>query len=324
MKFFTRSRAGTKEKASWVHAYALATCLILWGTFVAQAAAPTREDLEPVLRAYQDGAAAHDFQKMKSAMADVAFATLHNMAVSFKKPFPPTSSEDAFWQEYNLTAVPFEKFKFLSLKEKGEKSFLVYSFAYAWPSTKERKTQKGFIKADFILQKDGWKLLGCGMDINASLTAKYEAGDQSFLDDPQLSQFEETPSIPPLATPADYIAQIQWYKPKGKLIVTVNGIPTELTSMSGLQLVIGGLKKGENKIRLHYDPNAKQDPLAAQGPSDDLPKVRIHVFTGDKMNDDTDRQLLVYHWKTDRDNREETIRLDDETLAELPKPEREY
>ncbi len=58
-------------------AWALAICLVAWGA-CAQAQPPTREELEAILRTYQDGAAAHDFQKMKSVMADVAFATLHN------------------------------------------------------------------------------------------------------------------------------------------------------------------------------------------------------------------------------------------------------
>ena len=257
-------------------------------------------------------------------MADVAVAMLNNATVSFKKPFPPTTSDVAFWQDYDLTLIPFEKCTFLTLKEQGEKAFLVYAFAHTWPSAKERGPQKGFIKANFIHQREGWKLLACGLQMNSSLTAKYEAGDRAFLDDPALSQFAETPPLPPLATPADYLAQIQWYTPKGKLIVTVNGIPNELSAMSGFQLILGGLKKGENKIRLHYNPDAKPEPGVAQGPSGDLPKVRIHVFAGDKLKRDNDRQWLVHHWKTDGDNREETIPLDDDTLAKLPKPEMEY
>ena len=277
-----------------------------------------------MLRAYQDGAAAHDFQKMQSAMADVAVAMMHNMAVSFKKPFPPTSAQDSVWEFYSIQAsIPFEKLTFLTLNNQEEKAFLVYAFTYAWP-THPDKTEKGFVKANFIHQKDGWKVLNVGLYESDSLTAKYEAGDRSFLDDPRLSRFEETPPMPPLATPADYLAQIQWYTPKGKLVVTVNGIPQEITAMTGFQMIRGGLKKGGNKIQLQYDPDAKPEPGTAQGPSSDLPKVRIHVFTGEKLKPENDRQFLVHHWKTEGDNREETLRIDDEMLAQLPKPELEY
>ncbi len=305
-------------------AWALAACLLISSTFTAQAKPPTREDLEPVLRTFQDGAAARDFPKVKSAMASVAFATMHNMAVSFKQHFPPASASDPFWEAYaHNSPIPFEKLTFLSIKEKDGKAFLLYAYAYAWPSRPD-KTQKGFLKADFIRQKDAWKLLGAGLQVNDSLTAKYEAGDRSFLDDPQLAQFADTPAMPPEATPADYIGQIQWYNPKGKLVVTVNGIPNELTSMSGFQIIVGGLKKGENKILFHYDPDAKTAGQIAHGPESDLPKVRLHVFTGEKLTRDADRQLLLYHWSADTADHEETVRLDDQTLAGLPKPEMDY
>lgn len=253
-------------------------------------------------------------------MADAFLATIRNKMVSLKKPFPPATAEDlSAWDEVTIASFfSFEKLMFVALKENGPRAILTYQYPGMMKSSEG--TQAGFVTADFIHQKEGWKLFKVGGVANNSLNGKFNAGDLSFLNDPQFTPAAEIPAMPPTATLADYIAQCQWYIPTGKFVVTVNGIPHEMDAMSGFHLILGGLKKGENRIKIHYDPHVMVSANIGYGE----PKLRIKVFTGNDLRRDTDRELLVYKWKPDAGDFEETIQMNDEILTKLPKPEMNY
>jgi hypothetical protein len=292
----------------------------LMGNGTAEAQSVTREDLEPVLKIYLQGCSDLDFGSLKASMSEAALVELSNVLASRKKEFPPVSGKElSVWDGAMYKFYSFEKLRFVALKERGPRAILTYQYPEMGGS--DGAKIDGFLMFDFVREKEGWKLFRPSAVINEKLNGKFTSGDLSFLDDPDFTpEKAEIPALPPTATRADYIAQCQWYIPTGKLFVTVNGVSQEIDAMSGFKLILGGLKKGENKIKIQYDPKPKPDANRGGGEA----KVRIKVFSGDKLNADSEHELLVHKWPEGANDFEKTFNINDDIVSQLPKPNLNY
>ena len=112
--------------------------------------------------------------------------------------------------------------------------------------------------------------------------------------------------MPALLPEADYVAYLHYTTLGFEAKVTVNGVLHECSNTSGGTIVLGGLRKGINVVKLQYEQKPGASALSASG-------VQIRV----KASDKTQRQFFSFKWENGKGEHEERLDLDDNKMREL-------
>ena len=272
----------------------------------ARAQTVSREDLEPGFKAHLAAEAAGDTQAWLAGLADSTVAEMRNEALSSKRPFPTPLRKPTRKQHPSKAA--FENLTFVALRQNGPRAILVYSNPVLRASADGQASE--FLLADFVRQDGGWKLLRQTHKQDEKAAARFKAGDLKVWNQPEFNPPAEIPPVPPPVTAPDYVAYFDYFVLAQKVTLTVNGIPHLCEGDSGTRLVLGGLRKGENKIRVEY----KSTPgRLAVGDN----KIRINVVTKNVRL----TQAFLFKWRDDAGRHESTLTIDDDFLRTLPKAE---
>lgn len=268
-----------------------------------------RRELEPVLKAYLAAEKSGDMNAVLPILAASEIAAMRNSCAVNNESFPPQVTKDS--DAWEMAKLPFDTLNFVALKKNDLRAFLIYF--HGGVSDGSGQNNNEFYIADFVHEKAGWKFLDVTRTRDDAQAAKLKAGDMTFLDRP-----EYTPSatIPPMPTPVsapDYRATLDFFALAEKVVLTVNGVSTEIVADSGSRIMPGGLKKGTNTVRVVYQP--------APGKLDTgVNKLRIKIVGRQQKQ----LQVWVYKWNDSTGKYETTFDLDDEKLSALPNAEAFY
>ena len=136
-----------------------------------------------------------------------------------------------------------------------------------------------FIREEGAWKFDNLRVVKLGNDGEILLQIRNQ--DFSFLKGEEFLPERQLPPLPPQVSQPDYIAEI-WITSLGyEAEVSVNGVLSgKISDSSGKDLVIGGIRKGENSIQI----KAKRIPEATQV----TPRFEVAIYAaagpGEKAN----------------------------------------
>jgi len=209
---------------------------------------------------------------------------IRNRIVSEKAPFPRAFFEDP------VQAPPLGGLVPLGCFSRGETATAIYfgkaDFGLDVDSSQitENLIVLEFIKDEGIWKFDKLRVVKIGTD--GEVLLKIRNQDFSFLKGEEFQPPLAPPPVPQLVSQPDYIAEL-WITAIGyEVEVRVNGnLSAKIANNSGKELVIGGLRRGQNSIEI------KSTALASlKGKS--RPKVEVAIYA--QFAKDNIRR--VYHY----------------------------
>ena len=271
---------------SMSHCLVLALISFLMASLAAEEASPLQRQLDGIYHHWRQAMIKKDYRAWKRATAYARQIETRNVVVSQKKRFPGA-----------VFAIPMKPpsvtgLKLLSAKAKGPTATAIYfgkvDFQVGAPAPDNRLLILRYLK-----EGDEWKFYKLAVmgQLPAEVIDDIRAKRLGFLEEPEFQPSGRGPKIQRLCPKPDYITDIHLITLGFETEVTVNGISEHATADDyGTQLVIGGLRRGKNRIEI------KSRPLGAKASSGQKNlKVTLHVKTGDEKNP----AVKVFEFKPD-------------------------
>jgi hypothetical protein len=231
--------------------------------------AALRKELETVYETWRNSMIQKDAQAWAKITATHRQMTVRNRLNSERRAFPQAV--------FNVPAAPpaLAGLRAVQIEEKGLTAKCIYfgkiDFAVGGNPT------ENLITIDFVKEKSGWKYdIAEFVSLVAlpEVRAELAKGDLSYIQ--KTTAFRPTGIVPPTpaAVPlAKYIGKVYIFCPGRSANVTVNNIsPHSLGNAKDAQLILGGLRDGENTISYELKdlPGASQNEALC---------LRVYVFS---------------------------------------------
>jgi len=247
-----------------------------------------RPTLEAVYLSWRNAMAATNVAEWEKSTALSRQFDTRNRIVSQKLPFPQALFDDP------VEAPSLSGLIALGVLSTGETATSTY-FGKANFGEGETAVANNLIVLHFIREEGVWKfdnlrVVKLGNDGEILLQIRNQ--DFSFLRGKEFLPEPELPPLPPQVSQPDYIAEI-WLTSLGyETEVSVNGILSgKISDNSGKDLLIGGLRKGENSITIktkripesnQITPRLEIAIYAAGGPGEQANRV-FHLPAGETV-----------------------------------------
>lgn len=244
--------------------FALLSCLTAPAA-IGQESLP--KDLANVYENWRSAVASRNLAEWKRWTASPRQALTRNLLVSQKKRFPEAMFSSA------ASPPSLAGLQHISTPVKGPTANSIYR-------GKVGGAGDSLIVFRYFRVGGSWKYDSLSVTpLPNKAQADLKAGRLDFLNDPAFQPSGELPLTPkPCPTP-DYVADVHLVAIGYKVVVEINGISKHSTEHQPLtELVIGGLKKGKNRLSLR----AKALPETPE--KERLLKVTLYAKTGDRKN----------------------------------------
>ena len=256
----------------------------------AQEAAPAvstpamQRQFEGLYSAWRDAMEKQDLKAWEQVTAQARQMRVRNEIVSQRLRFP-----DALF----LSPVRAPELRGLSWVDtlvRGDTASSVYfgkaDFGLGEPS----EIRDNFVVLRFLREFGVWKfdnLRVVKFGDDSEMIAKIRNQDRSYLDAPEFQPDAKPPKLMGQVNAPDFIAEI-WVTAAGyEATVTVNGQhETQISNDSGRELVLGGLVKGLNRIKVEVKPAALEAGVPRH--------LEIGIYGAAKPEDEAKR---FYHYR---------------------------
>jgi hypothetical protein len=243
-----------------------------------------RVTLESAYNAWRGAMTAGSLEKWEKITAFSRQIETRNRIVSQRLPFPQAMFEDPVQPPAlgGMTA--------LGVLSTGETATSTYFGKANFGLAEGSAVADNMLVLHFLKEEGSWKfdnLRVVKLGNDAELLLKIRNGDFSFLDG---AEFQPLPGLPPVPQPVaapEYLAEA-WIDSTGyEVIITVNGHRTgKFTNARAMELVIGGVKRGQNDVVIE----AKRLEQA----TNKAPKVEIAIYA---TKDPAGQARRVYHFR---------------------------
>jgi hypothetical protein len=256
------------------------------------AAAPGRADdalrreLDRTFSEWRGAMATHSLEGWRQSTAASRQMATRNLIVSQKQPFP----EALF--NFPLRAPETTTMRFVKAEARGPTAHLVYFGKVEMGIPEAGEVPDNLLVLKFISEAGRWKFdtlrlvnLANSPDVRATLK---NGGSTAFLDEPEIKPTGTAPDVPKPCPPPDHIAALQVMSLGYSTNASVNGFALPVVADAAEQhIIIGGLKDGENALKLEVKPTP-----VAEGSARHL-QVNAIIYTTDPKR----RTIKVFTWK---------------------------
>ncbi len=255
-----------------------------------------RRELEHTYSLWRNAIAAHDISGWQRSTASYRQALTRNLIVSQKQPFP-----DA------LFAIPMRPpetstLRMVKVAAKGATAHLMFFGKVDLGITEASEVPENLLILKFIKDKEAWKFdttrvvnLSGAPEIRAELKNN---ASSPYLNEPELNPTGVVPPTPAPCTIPDRIGVLQIASVGYETRAIVNGFEVAtVTDNLEQHLVIGGLKDGENPLKLQFKATALPEDVPRQL------QINALVLTGDESKP----TIRVYTWKPEGNTTPETL-----------------
>jgi hypothetical protein len=209
-----------------------------------------RAKLEASYKAFTDAIKAKDGEKLKATLSSYAYMNMKNQMSSSGAKFPDDFFEFAPKMLQNPATLKFRK-----AVKNGPTAFCIYS-------GKDKYGDTSMFVYKFIEENSVWKFNFQEERSNDVLKTLIKAGNYSFLEtNDRFKPDGIVPATPSEIVPGDYKAMLDIMGYGYEVQVTVNGNVQHIMnggSYSGV--IMGGIKKGKNKIVITVKPVKGEEP----------------------------------------------------------------
>lgn len=242
---------------------------------------------QTIYNAWRDAMQAKNYSAWQAATAAYRQAEIRNRIISQKQLFP-----DAMF-EVPLSAPQLAQLNMIDIFVNGPTATAIYFGKLDFGVGSGGNTPDSFLVLRFAGEGDAWKFdnmriikFGPGSD----LLQKIRQGEFDFLQD---LEFQPSGVVPPVAAAVaspSFLAEL-WISAIGyEATVTVNGQHSStIVNNTGRDLVIGGLKRGDNRIAITIKPDPKADPSTPK-------RLEVGVYAAANQASPAER---VYHYRGD-------------------------
>ncbi|MDF1850200.1 MAG: hypothetical protein P1U85_05145 [Verrucomicrobiales bacterium] len=242
-----------------------------------------RATLENAYNAWRSAMDSQDLKRWEQATALSRQIDIRNRIVSQKLPFPQALFEDP------IGAPPLGGLFALGVLSTGETATSTYFGKANFGEAPGAAITDNMIVLHFLKEEGSWRfdtLRVVKMGADSGILLQIRNRDYSFL---QSAEFQPAPQLPPLPQPVetpDFVAEA-WIDATGyELTLTVNGIKTgTFPNMKGAELLIGGLKKGQNQVTI----TSRHLPEAQAGAG----RVEVAIYAA---RDASGKASRVFHY----------------------------
>jgi hypothetical protein len=224
------------------------TMLVLFtSTLLAQ---DLRTQLETSYNLFGSAVNAKDQTKLKNAMSSYSYLIAKNEAISGQVKFP-----DEFYNSAPRMIFDLKKETFIKAVENGPTANSIYLGKDAFGS-------QTLIVIHFLKEDDTWKFSSVQSNGAIDILNKLKAKDSTFLNDKDFYPDGSMPVTPNEITSVDYKGMLDVMGPGYNVQIKLNDIDQPGTLGNGFNsdqgyqnvLVLGGVKKGVNKIEITVTP----------------------------------------------------------------------
>lgn len=247
-----------------------------------------RRELERAYSNWRTAIATHDLPGWTRATAAYRQAVTRNLIVSQKQPFP-----DAL---FNLPIRPpsTNTLRLVKTDAKGATASMVYFGKVDLGITEAAEVPENLLVLKFVKEQEKWKYdttriinLAGAPEIRSELK---NTGSSSFLNEPDLAPTGVVPATPPYCQMRDHIAVLEMTSVGYSTTATMNGFDVAtVTDNVEQHLVIGGLRTGDNALKLTVKPTT-----IPEGAKREL-EINAVVLTGEENRP----SVRVFTWKPD-------------------------
>ena len=242
------------------------------------------QKLESVYASYRQALTQQDTTAWLKQTSRYRQMWLRNQVVSQGLPWPRAVLELA------LKPPSFGGLKAVDASEQGDTARLTYYGKIDFGIPGEAAPENVLV-VWFLKEGTDWKyntIQYANLNNDPELKAKIAAGDRAFLQQPEFKLTGTYPTVPkPCETPY-HVARLQVLATGCKATVTVNGTNEETFDQAAAnRIIIGGLRKGPNKVLIAAQPTAGTDPTKA------TLSIEILIPTGNPAKPENS----VFKWK---------------------------
>ncbi|MEM6278939.1 MAG: hypothetical protein AAF733_05630 [Verrucomicrobiota bacterium] len=243
-----------------------------------------RPTLEGAYHAWRSAINTGNLAQWESSTAFSRQIQVRNRIVSQKLPFPKALFEDP------IGAPSLEGLIGLGVLSTGSTATSTYFGKANFGTVDGVAISDNLLVLHFLKEEGRWcfdnlRIVKIGQD--AELLLQIRNSDFSFLSSPE---FQPAPQLPPIPQPVnapDFVAEV-WVDATGfEVTVEVNGHPTgTYTNLKTTDLVMGGVRRGQNTIRLNMKLLEDLENIA--------PKVEVAIYAAKDPAAPANR---VYHYR---------------------------
>lgn len=242
-----------------------------------------RATLENTYNAWRSAMSAKDLARWEKSTSLSRQIDIRNRIVSQKLPFPKALFDDP------IGAPSLGGLFALGVLNTGETATSTYFGKANFGEAQGTAVADNMIVLHFLKEEGTWRfdtLRVVKMGADSEILLKIRNRDFSFLQSPEFQPAPQLPPVPqPVETP-DFVAEA-WIDSSGyELTLTVNGVKAgPFPNMKGAELLIGGLKKGQNRVTI--TTRALPEAQAA------VRRVEVALYAA---NDPSGQASRVYHF----------------------------
>jgi hypothetical protein len=245
-----------------------------------------RHELERAFSGWRAAIATRNLAAWKEATASCRQVETRNMIVSQKQPFPQALFD------FPLRAPETGTLRFMKTAARGPTAHALYFGKVDVGIPDAGEIPENILLLKFINESGQWKFdtlrlvnLAGAPDVRASLKS---GGSAEILNTPEFEPAGFVPPTPKLCPAPDHVAALQVASLGYATTPTVNGfVLSPVADAAEQQIIIGGLKAGENTLRLEIKPTP-----VAEGSARHL-EVNAVVMTGNEAKP----TVRVFTWK---------------------------
>jgi len=217
-------------KSNWIGIFLIFILLFLCTASITTAQEDLQITLSNVYKAFLAAAHSGDIVAIEKNMASNSFITSKNQTVSAKREF-----NGKMFKKMSEFMPDITRFEFFKTVEKGDTAVLIY--------IKGSGAEKETAILKFVNEESKWKF--------DSVSSHY--GDKDLSDDDAIIKEYEINGIvkkaPPVYPEPDYAGLINANSYGYRMVIIINDIKqVDLEDKSSGGIILGGLKKGENKV----------------------------------------------------------------------------
>lgn len=265
---------------SWV---GLLACLILITGNCHALDSQLGSTLEGVYAKYRQALTQQDTKGWLNLTARYRQMSLRNQIVSLGLPWPRAVFDLA------LQPPSSSGLKLLDATAKGSVARLCFYGKIDFGIAGEAAPENALV-IWFINEGTSWKydtIQYANLNADPELKQRAAKGDLTFLDQPEFAFPAGAPVVPIPCDPPYHVSMLNVIAKGCRATVAVNGVEEVFDSSTARRVVIGGLRKGPNKVRINATPAPGIDPEKMEL------SVEITTASGQPANP----QTRVLQWK---------------------------
>lgn len=276
-----------------------------------------RDELQGVYRSWADAMRARDYPAWAKFSTSWLKVEVENQIRSQKMQFPRALFESP------MAAPQVARLRFVRAKAVGNEAQLVYFGRVDLGGDGGGQMPENLLVLWFGREQGSWKVgrvQVIDLDPLPIVRRNIKGFRYEALDEPELVVDGKLPVTPKRAPQPDYVAKLFAISLNEQAKVSINGGASdhEFKANRSAQVVLGGLKRGENTIRLDVSKLLGDDK--PRDTVDDRAPFIVRLYL---MPDDPQRQLPVIAWRYEPEDGKaptkpitETFVVDDEMLQQ--------